>query len=531
MFGNGIPQETSPREDPRGDAGAVAVLDSAEPFESPDPFGGWEDSELTDRVLLIEAERTRLDAEEVAVLREIERRKFLQYKGWRSVTGWLKQHARMSGATAAAKMRAARVLDHLPATRQAFDAGEVCFEQVKAITRFARPGTVDLLAEHESMLLEQAETLTVDTFNVAMCHWNERATQHLDPEPEAATKDQYMHLSESMGAWFGEIKLGAEDGAIVSKVLDEIGREIHEQQQRDGRVAHVLDPFTYGSEIRGLALVEMARRASAYDPATMRYREPAISLIITLDDLAQGLDAETTSGKWIPGETVKRLRCTSAITPIVVKSLSDPQPLDVGRTSRDPSPSQRKAVIARDRHCIFPGCDMPPERCEIHHRKHWADDGPTDANNLDLLCVRHHHLNHEGGWSYTRAADGSTVWRMPDGTILEYERDPRPDPPPAGGDAPPHSSDAPGHQPDPPPAGGDAPPHSSDAPDHQPASPPPGGEAGRPGSDGPDHHADLSHAERDSSESGFARLEHIRLALLADLVPTADLDATHAHPN
>ncbi len=41
--------------------------------------------------------------------------------------------------------------------------------------------------------------------------------------------------------------------------------------------------------------------------------------------------------------------------------------LKFGRARRDPTPIQRLAVIAHDRHCIYPGCYAPPDRCAVHH--------------------------------------------------------------------------------------------------------------------------------------------------------------------
>jgi hypothetical protein len=45
----------------------------------------------------------------------------------------------------------------------------------------------------------------------------------------------------------------------------------------------------------------------------------------------------------------------------------------------------------------------------------WAAGGPTDLDNLILLCRFHHTTVHEGGVSLSRSADG---WRftLPDGT-------------------------------------------------------------------------------------------------------------------
>jgi hypothetical protein len=73
------------------------------------------------------------------------------------------------------------------------------------------------------------------------------------------------------------------------------------------------------------------------------------------------------------------------------------------------SPALRKAVIARDRHCQHPGCRVAAEWCDVHHVVHWIDGGPTDLDNLVLLCRRHHVDHHEGAWRMSRAPDGTFV--------------------------------------------------------------------------------------------------------------------------
>ncbi|MGH9174625.1 MAG: HNH endonuclease signature motif containing protein, partial [Vicinamibacterales bacterium] len=37
---------------------------------------------------------------------------------------------------------------------------------------------------------------------------------------------------------------------------------------------------------------------------------------------------------------------------------------------------------------MAPGCDRPPGWCDVHHRKHWVDGGPTSIQNLELRCHR-----------------------------------------------------------------------------------------------------------------------------------------------
>jgi HNH endonuclease len=82
------------------------------------------------------------------------------------------------------------------------------------------------------------------------------------------------------------------------------------------------------------------------------------------------------------------------------------QPLEVGRTSRVVTPGQRAALAVRDGGCGFPGCARPPAWCEAHHLVHWLDGGPTDLENLVLVCRAHHRAVHEGGWRLTPRPDG-----------------------------------------------------------------------------------------------------------------------------
>jgi hypothetical protein len=95
------------------------------------------------------------------------------------------------------------------------------------------------------------------------------------------------------------------------------------------------------------------------------------------------------------------------------------QPLEVGRRSPVVPPAIRRAVIARDRRCRFPGCERPHPWCESHHVVPWAKGGPTGLSNLLLLCRRHHGLVHEPGGFGLKMTDGTPVFRRPDGTVLE----------------------------------------------------------------------------------------------------------------
>ena len=109
------------------------------------------------------------------------------------------------------------------------------------------------------------------------------------------------------------------------------------------------------------------------------------------------------------------MACDAEIIPTVLNSKG--RVIDVGRRTRRVSEALRCVLIARDGGCVWPGCDAPPSRCDAHHIKHWADGGLTNADNLALLCHRHHILLHEGRYRIKPVGDAWVVLR-PDGTRL-----------------------------------------------------------------------------------------------------------------
>ncbi|MDA8434987.1 MAG: HNH endonuclease signature motif containing protein, partial [Actinomycetales bacterium] len=75
--------------------------------------------------------------------------------------------------------------------------------------------------------------------------------------------------------------------------------------------------------------------------------------------------------------------------------------LYLGRTQRTVTARLRRALEVRDRHCAFPGCHVDVSRTHAHHVRPWEDGGETTLANLVLLCPKHHHAVHEGGWTIT----------------------------------------------------------------------------------------------------------------------------------
>jgi Domain of unknown function (DUF222) len=106
--------------------------------------------------------------------------------------------------------------------------------------------------------------------------------------------------------------------------------------------------------------------------------------------------------------------------------------LDIGYADTIPD-YIRKAVIARDKGCAWPGCNRRPAHCDVHHVKHKKHGGKTSSTDCVMLCQYHHDICvHRLGWEIELLPDGSTRATSPDGrTILRSH--PPPPPQPDGG--------------------------------------------------------------------------------------------------
>lgn len=121
---------------------------------------------------------------------------------------------------------------------------------------------------------------------------------------------------------------------------------------------------------------------------------------------------ELSDGTPISPEAARRLTCDSPVSAAIVAP--DGSPLDVGRKTRQISDAMWKALLLRDRHCTFPGCDRDIH-LNAHHIQHWAQGGPTSLDNLTLTCRAHHRLVHDGGYSVLRLDAKTVVYFDPQG--------------------------------------------------------------------------------------------------------------------
>lgn len=365
--------------------------------------------------------------------------------GARTCAAWLSWACGMSLGAAREKVRVCRALPDLPLLSEAFSSGRVSYSKARAVTRVATP-------ENEELLVRYAESATAAQLETVLRGYRrtKRLEDHLDAQRQFE-KRSVRHWVDEEGYVCISARLAPDDGALVVAEMERLAERSGEDRPppatppdtrvsaetaEAGRgdapvVSHRLDAAVPIEARRADALKIMAETAAAVGPKACVGGETHLVVVhVTRDELrdpSAGGDAEapadpaTDVGTTIEGigrvsaETARRIACDAQITALVEDALG--RPLGVGQTASQVPRRIRRALKRRDGgRCRFPGCEAT-RFVDAHHIRHWADGGPTDLENLILLCRFHHRLVHEVGYQILVEDDGFTFAR-PDGRIV-----------------------------------------------------------------------------------------------------------------
>ncbi len=378
-------------------------------------------------------------------------------EGWKadgaySFACWLRARADLTRTDGSRLSRLARLLRTMPITERALDGGKLSVAKARLLAGVINERTRAKFDEHEGFLVDQVQGLDVDNAKIALAHWKRLADPD-GPDPGDPTRNRASLTTGIDGRWHLDADFDPVSGAVLQSVLQATTDRMHQ----DGRFNDLGTDNGPGRR-QADAIIEMAVRSSGRNPDQPTVH-PDLVIVIPhgwLHDQEPDPQAERPEllglgpVSWddvirlAPLGTVSALSLDEAGRPVKLgrkerfrSSLLDTmraaaaadgddagRPLNMGRDERLATSDQWIVLRHRDRGCVVPGCHRPASWCQAHHLQLWSNGGPTDLDNLCLVCSHHHHLIHDQGWTIHQDPDRTWHLTRPDGTPVPRPRYP-----------------------------------------------------------------------------------------------------------
>ncbi len=306
----------------------------------------------------------------------------------------VRDRLRQSRGSAKRDVKLAGQLADLAGTAQALADGDITPQHARIIAEAAEHTAVD-----EDVLLDAAATQPTDVFgHTVREHVNERSAgedlQERRRRQRARRELSIKQQSDGMYKLFGLFDPVA--GARIETALDAAAKKLRRGEDPANRATV---PQRYAD---ALELLATGNGAAGNLSTTL--------LVIAEYDAVAGriAGAHLPDGTPVSADELVKLAVEAKVVPAIFDTPG--RPLWLGRACRDANAAQRIALAARDGGCV--GCGARHTICEPHHEKHWEHGGPTDIDNMCLLCGHCHHTEiHDKGGDIDKAADGKRTLR------------------------------------------------------------------------------------------------------------------------
>jgi hypothetical protein len=395
-------------------------------------LGGFADADVVRLVDELTGASSRLTREVCRVVAEADRRRLQDATGARHVHQWWAGRSRHTHADAARLSRLARALEepvHAP-TASALAAGELRVEQARVIVDAveaipasvctgdgviriidprvraqARDHLLAAAAEHDSKALRRLGRRILEVVAPELGEAQEAKTLAAEEVRADATADFEM-VDDGTGRCHGRFTLPSHVGAMFKRHLLALANPARHTEEE------LRDETGGWKPLRrrlGEALIEYIERYPADATPQTAGVNATIVITMTLEQLlGEHATALLDDGTRMSAAQARRLACEAGIIPAVLDG--EGRVLDLGRTRRLFTKSQRIALGLRDGGCTAKGCETTASGCHAHHDDPWSRGGTTDLASGRLLCPPHHRLAHDARYAMTTHADNKVTF-------------------------------------------------------------------------------------------------------------------------
>ncbi|MGV0597341.1 HNH endonuclease signature motif containing protein [Mycolicibacterium porcinum] len=329
-------------------------------------------------------QRNAIDGRIVEIVAEIDRDELCGMTGARSVSAMVAWKTGVSPRNAEVVVAVARRLDEFPRCAEGMRDGRLSLDQVGVIAEKAADGSDEHYAE-------LASVATVGQLRTAV---------KLEPRPQPGPKPEpQREITKIPGpddeytTW--RIRLPRLEAATFEAALRSHHDALVADWKRDHEAGDEQAPPFPGTVDAFMSLVEAGWDADV--AARPHGQHTTVAVHLNLTDRIAALHL----GPVLTDEERQYLLCDATCEVWLERH---GQVIGAGRTTRTISRRLRRALEHRDRCCVVPGCGAT-RGLHAHHLVHWEDGGPTDLDNLVLLCPYHHRLHHRRGITITGPAD------------------------------------------------------------------------------------------------------------------------------
>ena len=372
---------------------------------------------LFEEVAELVGQRNAIDGRLVEIVAELDRDELCGATGARSIAALVAWKTGIAPRNAETVVAVARRLEQFPRCAQGMCEGRLSLDQVGVIAEHAADGSDEHYAE-------LAASATVRQLRTAV---------KLEPRPEPETRpepERFISRTEADEHITWRIRLPRLDAAKLDTALqahhDAVVAEWRRDHDIDGELKQA-PPFpdlvdAFMSLVEAGWDTEAARRPHGL--------HTTVAVHLNVEDRIAALHL----GPVLSEDDRRYLFCDATCE---VWFERQGQPVGVGRSTRTISRRLRRALEHRDRCCVVPGCGAT-RGLHAHHIVHWEDGGPTDLDNLVLVCPYHHRLHHRGGITITGPAHqlivtDNTGKRLLGGSLARPPTTAPPDVPPCAG--------------------------------------------------------------------------------------------------
>ena len=389
---------TPPPTSPSGESGRGG-LSSAQLLRLLDTLvvglGGLGGGRLEECLRLVGRCEARLAAVKADKVAELAR-----WRGEAHAAAVLRGELKQSRGGAKRDVQFADRLGDVPKTAKALAAGDVTPQAARAIADAAAHTPVD-----EEELLDAAEAEPADVFaRTVRDHVNERtAAEDLEERRRRQRSRREANIkqeSDGMYKLFGTFDPIA--GARIETALAAMAKQLW----------HAEDPKRRSTPAQRYAdALEALITRQGVGADTAKAQRTTLVVVADYDLVVDQLaGARLIDGTPLAPSELLKIALEADILPALFDSKG--QPLWLGYKCRTASVAQRVALAIRDRGCVI--CGAANSYCQAHHVIHWEDGGPTDIDNLCLLCSDCHHKQiHELGADLIRQPDGTYSLKHP----------------------------------------------------------------------------------------------------------------------